>query len=186
MWHIKPVLPVIICLLSTTLIFAQSPTRKFSRHAETLFTLANNAGPGYGVQGEYFLNGRRVAFVLSAASCYGQKQRSSIDGKDLHPMMIIAETGFRYYPATVDGDVRFSFGGYLLAGMGKGLAANVNYLQRRTVLGLLAGPGVHFRVMPNIRLSTELCLGIGGDNGANSRDLSPFLGQVLLGIGYRW
>src|SRR5689334_3663727 len=116
----KAVLPFIIFLFIAKTVFAQAEAYEYGRHIIMPCALINNAGPGYGIQGEWMLGNReKISIVLPVALCYGNFNHSRTDERS-YPLMVVAAPGFRFYPTTSCGTVRYSLGVSLLLGTGKG------------------------------------------------------------------
>lgn len=163
---------------------------KYGKDVISAAGLANNTGFGLGIHYERFLDEESKFSVILPGALFFTFVQSTFTGNDPHPLMFFFYPGFRYYPSSANGAVRYSLGvnGIVGAGQGqKGYSGSSTSLKSRSIVGVTFGNAIHFQFTKHIRSSLELDLGIGTDNGersANGRGITP-IGQFSFSLGYR-
>jgi hypothetical protein len=182
-----------------TTLSATGKSRNYGSNILSAVALANNTGPGFGLQYETMIsNSGKLSLVLPLSFCSStvSKSRSpggaNPDAQDRHPLMVFVAPGIRYYPTTSNGIARYSIGANVMFGRGTGAGHTstngTNQLESRQITGLLLANAITFQITPHIRTGLELSLGIGVDDGVRSAagpGVNP-LGQISFALGYRW
>lgn len=204
MKHYLPSLSGVVALvLLCSSLWAQTPhdqsAHRIPRNTISAIGLINNAGPGGGIWYEHLIGKQnKFSLVFPLSFCYGSVRRSAgrtsnDEGSDLHPRMLVAYPGIRWYPASAANPAPYSLGLHFLLGGGDG-AGNTytngtNNLTARSMAGILLVQGINFYCgTPRVRAGIELGLGVGSDDGTNSAagsGVNP-LGLAAVQVGWRF
>lgn len=164
--------------------------RHYGRHIVMASAVINNGGEGFGLQYEYLFNAKKtVSFYIPFMVCLTPEPSKTYSDGHVKAAVYFINPGFRVYPTSSKGVVRYSIGLSVLMGLGQGRQGEYvdsrADLGSRAVGGLLLVNALHFQPTTHIRISLEIGVGLGGDNEPYTI-IDNFIGQLSAGLGYRF
>jgi len=163
--------------------------RHYGRHIVMASAVLNNGGEGFGLQYEYVINETKtVSVYIPFMVCITPELSHTSSAGPINAVMYFINPGFRIFPTSSKGVVRYSIGLSALMGFGEG--RNGDHVETRADLtsravgGLLLVNALHFQPTTHIRISLEIGIGLGSDDQPLTQ--GNFLGQLSAGLGYRF
>jgi|GEM_PF-6720604 len=160
--------------------------RHYGRHIAMASAVINNGGAGFGLQYEYVVNEKKtVSLYIPFMVCITPEPSYT---HSINAVMYFINPGFRIFPTSSKGVVRYSIGLSALMGFGEG--RNGDHIETRADLtsravgGLLLVNALHFQPTTHIRISLEIGIGLGSDDQPLTQ--GNFIGQLSAGLGYRF